>query len=134
MAPDATRAARDETMSLRGRRVLVVEDDALIAMMAEDMLAELGCQVVGVALGLAEAMDLADSQTDLDVALLDVNLSGQSAHPLADRLRARGVMVVFATGYGDLPPGVADAAEVVLRKPYRAEDLATAMEAALRGR
>jgi CheY-like chemotaxis protein len=117
--------------ALKGRRVLVVEDEMMIAMLVEDMLADLGCSVVGPAHGLAAAMDLANDAEDLDVALLDVNLAGQAVFPVADALRARGVPIIFCTGYGDAGLREADRGAPVLQKPYRARDLADTLNAAL---
>ncbi len=81
--------------TLQGRRILVVEDDAMIAMMVEDMLMDLGCTVIGPAASLEAAIGLASGDPAIDGALLDVNLNGASVFPLADDLRARGVPIVF---------------------------------------
>jgi CheY-like chemotaxis protein len=118
-------------MTLKDRRVLVVEDDTMISMMVENMLDDLGCLVVGPAAGLAEALALASGEVSIDAALLDVNLGGQSVFPVADRLRARGVPMVFTTGYGDDALREADKDCAILRKPYRVNDLAAAMSVAL---
>ncbi|WP_162937778.1 PAS domain S-box protein [Indioceanicola profundi] len=83
------------------RRVLVVEDGALIAMELEDALRKLGCDVVGPALSLAHAERLA-RDAELDAAVLDVNLHGQSSLALARKLHARGVPVLLCTGYEDV--------------------------------
>ena len=85
----------------QGRKVLVVEDEMMIAMLVEDMLDELGCTVVGPAHALAPALDLASSATEIDAALLDINLGGQPVFAIADALRARGVPMIFSTGYGE---------------------------------
>lgn len=85
--------------SLRGRRVLVVEDDYITA---EDMKAELessGAKVLGPVPDLTGALDLLASAPPPDIAILDVNLSGEMVFPLADRLREQGIPIVFATGY-----------------------------------
>jgi CheY-like chemotaxis protein len=121
-----------EGQELKGRRVLVVEDEMMIAMLVEDMLADLGCSVVGPAHGLATALQLAHATGELDVALLDVNLSGQPVFPVADALRARNVPIIFCTGYGDAGLRDADRGAPVLQKPYRAKDLADSLTAALR--
>ncbi len=112
--------------SLTGLRVLVVEDEALVSMLIEDFLEELGCEVVGVASRLEDAMENART-LELDVAVLDVNLAGRLSYPVAQTLRARGVPVVFATGYGTegLPAELQQAA--VLSKPFRQEQLAKAL-------
>ena len=110
----------DTTASLR---VLVAEDEALVAMLVEDMLAEIGCTVIGPAGNLADALALA-RDSEIDVALLDVNLAGKPVFPVADLLRERGVPYIFASGYGEA--GVADGhrGAPVLQKPFRESDLA----------
>src|SRR4051812_34572873 len=79
------------------RRILVVEDEMLIAMLLEDMLAELGHEVTGVAPRVSEAL-AAVSRDDYDLAILDLHLNGQSAFPVADALIERGKPFAFATG------------------------------------
>lgn len=114
-----------------GRRVLVVEDEVMIAMMVEDMLADLGCEVVGPAHTLAAALELARGDARIDAALLDVNLGGQPAFPIADALRARDVPIIFCTGYGQTGLRDVDRGGPVLQKPYRAADLRSALRQAL---
>jgi len=80
------------------RRVLVVEDEVLVAWLLEDMLADLGCAVVGPATSVNQALAMIDAEA-IDVAVLDVNLNGQLSYPIADALAARGVPFVFSTGY-----------------------------------
>jgi CheY-like chemotaxis protein len=116
---------------LVGRRVLVVEDEMMIAMLVEDMLAELGCSVVGPAHGLDDALELARTELGLDVAVLDVNLGGQPVFAVADALREKGVPAIFSTGYGDAGLREIDRGSQVLQKPFRAGDLARALNAAL---
>jgi CheY-like chemotaxis protein len=79
-------------------RVLVVEDEYMLAEALADGLAALGVQVVGPVGGLNEALALA-ATSELDGAILDINLGGETVFPLADALAARGVPYVFATGY-----------------------------------
>ena len=122
----------NESDGLKGRRILVVEDEMMIAMLVEDMLADLGCSVVGPAHGLQAAMALAEDATDLDAALLDVNLAGQPVFAVADALRARNVPIIFCTGYGDAGLREADRGAPVLQKPYRARDLAETLATALK--
>jgi DNA-binding NtrC family response regulator len=81
-----------------GRRVLLVEDDMIVAWLLEDMLADLGCAVVGPAARINRALAMIDAEA-IDVAVLDVNLNGQMSYPIADALAARGVPFVFSTGY-----------------------------------
>lgn len=107
---------------LAGRRVLVVEDEALVAVMVADMLEELGVVVVGPAGTLEEGLALAQHET-LDAAVLDVNLRGERIDPVAEVLAARGIGFVFATGYGEAPKGPF-AATPIIDKPYGVERLA----------
>jgi DNA-binding NtrC family response regulator len=81
-----------------GRRVLLVEDDMIVAWLLEDMLAELDCAVVGPAASVDQALAMIDVEA-IDVAVLDVNLNGQMSYPIADALAARGVPFAFSTGY-----------------------------------
>ena len=108
---------------LDGLKVLVVEDEMMVSMLIEDMLAELGCEVVGPASRLDEAMALA-REAEVDCAVLDVNLGGQPIFPVADLLRERGRPFAFATGYGDAGLREADKGTPVLQKPFREGDLA----------
>jgi CheY-like chemotaxis protein len=112
-----------DTAKLAGLRVLVVEDEMMVSMLIEDMLTDLGCTVVGPAARLDEAIDLAKA-SDLDCAVLDVNLGGQPIFPLADLLRERGKPFAFATGYGDAGVREVDRGTPVLQKPFREGDLA----------
>jgi CheY-like chemotaxis protein len=118
-------------VSLQGRRVLVVEDEMMIAMLVEDMLADLGCAVVGPAHGLEAALELACGDEVIDAALLDVNLAGQPVFAVADALRAKGVPAIFSTGYGEAGLRDVDQGATVLQKPFRAGDLAKALTEAL---
>ncbi|PWS38659.1 hypothetical protein DFH01_05165 [Falsiroseomonas bella] len=128
-APAAERAATQG--GLHGLRVLVAEDEALIATDIADTLRSLGCEVIGPAGTLEEAMRLADSAGRLDAALLDVNLHGQPSFPAATALARRGVPVVFATGYSALPEGSGGFGATVLRKPVAPAELAAALRAAV---
>lgn len=119
-------AGGDGAGSLAGLRVLVVEDEALVAMLVEDLLADLGCAVVGPFATVATALG-AVAPGALDAALVDVNLGGERAYPLADALAAAGVPFVFLTGYGraGVDPRYAEAA--VLPKPFEAASLERAL-------
>jgi CheY-like chemotaxis protein len=117
--------------TLAGRRVLLVEDEAMIAMLLEDMLADLGCHVVGPAYAIAHALELAAAPEAIDVAILDVNLGGRPVFEVADALRARRVPMVFSTGYGEAGLRKEDRGVPVLGKPFRSEDLAIALRQAL---
>ena len=79
-------------------RVLIVEDEAAISILVEDMLVDFGTEIVGPAARMADAIRLARA-ADVDLEVLDINLAGEATYPVADVLRARGVPFVFATGY-----------------------------------
>jgi CheY-like chemotaxis protein len=79
-------------------KVLMVEDEMIVAWLLEDMLADLGCAVVGPAVSVNQALAMIDAEA-IDAAVLDVNLNGQVSYPIADVLAARGVPFVFSTGY-----------------------------------
>ena len=84
--------------SLRGRRVLVVEDEALVSLMIAELLTEAGCEVIGPASTTDSALALIEQEV-IDCAVLDVKLLDGQVFPVADTLAARGVPFVFATGY-----------------------------------
>jgi CheY-like chemotaxis protein len=115
---------------IEGARVLLVEDEAIIAMTAEDMLEELGCTVAASASGLAEALAAA-ARGGFDVALLDINLNGVDSLPVAERLRADGVPFVFTTGYGAAGCGGGFEEAPLVTKPYQIADLEDAIAKAL---
>lgn len=114
---------------LAGIRVLVVEDEAIIAAMVEDMLTELGATVVGPASSIKRGLLLAHSNV-LDAAVLDVNIRSERVDPIADLLSERRVPIVFATGYGG-PVAGAGADTHVIEKPYTLEKLRGALAAVL---
>jgi CheY-like chemotaxis protein len=120
--------------SLEGRRVLLVEDEAMIALLLEDMLSDLGCEVVGPAYALAPALALAAGEAPIDVAILDVNIAGRPVFEVADALRARQVPMVFSSGYGEAGLRDVDRGAPMLGKPFRAGDLAAALREALGAR
>jgi CheY-like chemotaxis protein len=112
-------------LKLSGLRLLVVEDEALVAMMIQDYLADLGCVVVGVAASVAKGLAaIEDKASILDGAVLDVNLGGEKVYPVAERLVERGIPFIFSTGYG--LAGIApDFARIpTLSKPFAPRDLA----------
>lgn len=115
--------------ALHGTNVVVVEDESLVLFNLEDILTELGCIVVGPAMRLEQAKQLVEQATEVDVAILDVNLGGQPVFAVAEALRARDVKIVFATGYGreGLPAEWRD--YPVLLKPYTADDVKRALSA-----
>src|SRR5260221_4468523 len=85
-------------LSLAGTRVFIVEDEALILFNLQDMLEDLGCEVVASALRIDEAL-AKGGELAFDVAILDVNVAGERIDSVADLLASRGVPFFFATGY-----------------------------------
>lgn len=112
-------------MASERRKVLVVEDEALVAMLVEDALLDAGFAVIGPAATVEEALHLL-GQEKPDAVVLDLNLAGETSTPIADVLAERGIPYVIATGYGSagLPAGHQGA--MVLAKPYDPTEL-TAM-------
>lgn len=102
---------------LTGQRILVVEDEMLILMEIQDMLADLGCDSVIAAASNEQAIALIDAQ-HFDAALLDLNLNGVRSYPVADVLAARGVPFAFATGYGIHGLRDGDRKRPLLVKPF----------------
>jgi signal transduction histidine kinase len=127
--------AAPPAFSLRGLAVMVVEDEPLVAMELAETIAALGCRVVGPAATLEAGLRLAEEEVPrLAAAVLDVNLAGASAFPIADRLSAAGVPIVWATGYGELPPGRLQPGEAeLLRKPLAEGELEAALRRAVWG-
>ena len=113
--------------SLMGRRILVVEDEALIAMLVEDALLEAGAQVLGPAATVEEALALFEAEHP-DAAVLDINLAGQASTPVADRLVEHKVPFVVATGYGAAGLPERHRGVPVLAKPYDPRELISALE------
>ena len=113
-----------------GKRILIVEDEALVAMLLEDMVLALGLEVVGPESQLEHALAIAESEP-LDAAVLDINLNGNSSYEVADALRHRGIPYAFATGYGHSGVNPAHAGVPVLSKPYSSEDVTRTLAALL---
>lgn len=107
-------------------RLLVVEDEYLIRMLLEDMLADLGYDVAAAVGTIGEASELA-AGGDFNAAILDVNLDGEEIFPVADILARRGLPFVFVTGYGErsLPEPYRD--RPALQKPFQVEQLKSAL-------
>jgi CheY-like chemotaxis protein len=114
--------------SLAGKRILILEDEPVVAMLVEDMLVDLGCVVVGPASRLDEALLMVECE-ELDLAVLDINLGREDSFPVAALLQSRSVPFVFATGYGDCATPFP--AAPVVAKPYLAHDLYAAMQLAV---
>jgi CheY-like chemotaxis protein len=112
----------------RARRILVVEDEVLIGKLLEDMLADLGYQVAATASRVEDAVRLA-RETEIDGAILDVNINGQDVYPVAEVLAERGVPFVFATGYGERGLPAPYQQRPALQKPFQQEALQTELAA-----
>jgi CheY-like chemotaxis protein len=121
----------ENVRSLDGASVLLLEDEFVVALDAEQMLKELGVRHVETAATLSDAERRA-SEGRYDLAVLDVNINGQMSFGLAESLRARGVAVVFATGYELKGRAVPDVdTSLCVSKPYTSERLRQALCAAL---
>ena len=118
--------------SLAGCRVLVVEDDMMIAVIVEEVLQNLGCVVVGPVGKLDAALRLADEEV-LDAAILDITIRGGETFPVAERLQARGVPFALASGYGDWALPDAYRNQPRLTKPFTVQDLETRVRALTSG-
>jgi len=113
---------------LHGARVLVVEDEPVVAMCLEDILEALGCVTVGPASRLCEGMALAEAG-GIDAAILDINLGGERSTGIAQALLGQGVPFAFASGYGAAPEGFEG--PPLIEKPYREADIVAALTAML---
>jgi CheY-like chemotaxis protein len=107
-----------------GLRVLVVEDEPVVAMCLEDILDSLGCVTIGPASRLAEGLALAE-QGGLDAAILDINLGGERSTAIAQALQERCIPFVFASGYGSPPEGFSS--PPLIEKPYREAEVVAAL-------
>jgi DNA-binding response OmpR family regulator len=116
---------------MTARRILIVEDEMMIALHLEDLVTDQGHQPVGPAMRLDQAMILARSET-LDAALLDVNLGDDKSFPCAEILKQRGIPLLFLTGYG--ADGLPDEwrGSPTLEKPFEPDHLTGALKALLR--
>jgi CheY-like chemotaxis protein len=110
-------------------RILVVEDEAMVSMLLEDMVLDCGGEIIGPVARFETALALAQA-AEFDVAVLDLNLSGTLSYPIAEAIRGRGIPVIFATGYGSngLRDGFRDCP--TLQKPFSQSDFAQAVAAA----
>lgn len=111
-------------------RVLVVEDEYLVALLVEDMLQTLGYEVAEIAPNLAAATTAAEAG-DFDVAILDVNLNGTMSSPVAEILARRKIPFIFATGYGKAGPHEQFADAPSLQKPFEESDLSRVLSSVM---
>lgn len=105
-----------------GLRVLLVEDEIMVALLLEEMLAELGHTVVGPVARLERALEMTQREP-FDVAILDVNINGSEVYPVAEALAARDIPFAFVTGYGGKGLRTSYCDRPTLQKPFRRRDL-----------
>jgi CheY-like chemotaxis protein len=123
--------ASEQSASFGDLTVMVVEDETIVAFLVEDMLTELGCREILIASGVAEALALLGERRP-GAAVLDVNLAGEPAFPVAERLDAMQVPFLFATGYGRAGIPAHWAPRPVIQKPFTADTLAAALNQVLK--
>lgn len=119
--------------ALNGARVLIVEDETLVAMLVEDLLDELGCKVAATFSRVGQAQEFLAGKTDgIDAAILDVNIAGEDVYTVAAALRDRRIPFVFVTGYG--PGGVREEwrDRGVVQKPIQQSELAQILHTAIK--
>lgn len=114
--------------SLAGQRILIVEDEAMISMLIEDIIEELGCRVVGPAARVEHALTVLETN-EVDGAVLDINLDGQLSYRIADALAQRNLPFLFVTGYGEAGVDAAYRDRSVVQKPFTGEALGRALRA-----
>ena len=112
------------------RSILIVEDEPLIAMMLEDFLQSLGHEVRATCDSVPEAMKAVEA-ADFDLAILDINLKGESVWPVAIGLRERAIPFILASGGHVDPPPAEFAGVPMIEKPYTIDRVTPALEAAL---
>jgi two-component SAPR family response regulator len=120
-----------DEVELKGVRILVVEDEGLIALMLEDMLGEIGCIVAGLARNTDEALMLMNDRT-VDVLLLDIHLAGCASFDFADEMRRRGHRIVFSTGHSRDAMPARFQTWPLLVKPFGSDDLRVELSRAMR--
>lgn len=115
---------------LSGLRVLVVEDEGFVALLIEDMLQDLGCVIAASVARLTEALETA-ATAEVDLAVLDVNLDGETVLPVVEILRVRQIPLILSTGYGASGLPQEFAGHPVLCKPFSMAELQQKITAAL---
>jgi CheY-like chemotaxis protein len=116
---------------LQGLRVLVVEDETLVAMLVEEFLAELGCTVAGSIRRVDKALEQIEPNR-IDAAILDVNLAGEDVDPVARMLAGYDIPFVFASGYGGVGLAGKWPDSPVVQKPFTCAELRQALSAAVK--
>lgn len=115
---------------LEGLRILVVEDEAIVSLLIEDMLLELGCGGVWHATSINQALELLENRKP-DAAVLDVNLTGERVYPIASQLESAGVPFIFATGYGRGGIDREWLSRPAIQKPFEVSTLESALSSVL---
>jgi len=115
---------------LEDLQVFVAEDEAIIAMLIEDTLLDIGCKNVQVAPSIEKALDLIEQEPP-DFAILDLNLNGRRSYPIADVLSKKGCPFVFLSGYGARGLDGDYKHAMVLQKPFQQIDLENALKQAV---
>jgi CheY-like chemotaxis protein len=108
--------------ALIGKRVLVVEDEFIVALVIEDFLLECGCIIVGPCGKVTGALEVISAEP-IDLAILDVNLAGETVYPVAYALAERGIPFLFTSGYGDEAMPAEHPDWKVCAKPFRRDEL-----------
>jgi CheY-like chemotaxis protein len=112
--------------TLAGFRVFIVEDEALLLLALQDLLADLGCEVTAIAAQMTKAIDLARN-VDCNAAVLDINIGNERIDAVADILAQRGIPFIFATGYGGEGLPLRHQSAPLIEKPYDGESLRSAL-------
>lgn len=120
--------------STAGLRILLVEDEAMVAMIIEDTLSDLGCEIVGPMSSIDRALAAARTTERIDGAFLDVNLRGELVYPVAEALTARGIPFAFVTGYGEKGIDARYRGAPVLTKPFLPETVEQLVSTHMAGR
>ena len=107
-------------------RVLIVEDESMIAMLMEDMLLDMGCVIVGVSTGVEDAIERISTAV-FDAAILDLNLNGRPSCPIAQALKNKSIPFLLSTGYGTVGVPQELCHVPTLTKPFRQPDLEQAL-------
>lgn len=124
--PNRIPSSPEPALNGAAKRVLIVEDEPIVAFALEDMLEELGHVALGVAGDIEQALPMIGEGPDL--VILDVNLRGNKSYPLADWLKEQGISYIFATGYGDSEHPEQHRAVPTLTKPYSKSGLKAALD------
>lgn len=112
-----------------GLRVMLVEDEFMVALLLETELTEIGCEIIGPIGRVDRALEIARREA-MDVAILDININGTEVFPVAEALAARGIPFVFVSGYGRRGLRAPYGDRPALQKPFQFSDLVAVIEEA----